>query len=537
MKRDPHLSTTIALSLLLAILAYSSWRVVHREITLHDERDAAVVTIRFLHPIIHESGLRIIAELIADYERMNPGVQVEQVPVPNRIMPMWQRAHFVGGTIPDVVGMDGYFTDEMVSRYLRSLSDVVLQPNPHNRGTDLEGVPWRDTFLDGMASPPIFNPTLADIYGVPNAPATFRVFCNADLLREITGRDTPPATYDEFMALCTAVRERGQTSATTLVPMASSGMHAGFLMSRLAAAQTQTLVPVIDYRHALIHSERDWAIGYLKGRWTFRTPAMRSALELMHEVSCEMPAGFLQMGRDDAVFMFTQGHALMLVSGTWEADTLYRAAPFPIIVFPFPLPEPGHPHYGRYHIGPAIEIGQVLESMTSIAQASAHPEQAIDFLQYMTCRATEIRYTAATNRLGWLVNATVPAKIAAFAPRTTGEIDGFQIGFGRLGGRLAHGAYNRLRHLLMGDHGSVDAFTAALSGRLPALLRRDLADDDRRLQQSVQRMDGLVVVHSLLAASEAASHRKLDLILESQNRIATERAIGEQVLASAPVEN
>src|SRR5439155_13312137 len=129
-----------------------------------------------------------------------PEVTVEQLPIPERIYPNWFITQLVGKTAPDLIQLGKGSNDERLTRYFTPLSDLASSPNPYNKGTDLEGVPMRETLFDGMEGGFVQN--LIEYYGVPISGASIRVFYNLDLLRAITGREVMPAAYEELVAVC-----------------------------------------------------------------------------------------------------------------------------------------------------------------------------------------------------------------------------------------------------------------------------------------------------------------------------------------------
>jgi hypothetical protein len=77
--------------------------------------------------------------------------------------------------------------------------------NPYNQGTELEGRPWRDTYIDGMEGGYFFH--VMDFFSIPMTIDNTRVFYNKDLYRRITGSDDPPADVHSWMAiLCSRKR-------------------------------------------------------------------------------------------------------------------------------------------------------------------------------------------------------------------------------------------------------------------------------------------------------------------------------------------
>ena len=91
-------------------------------------------------------------KMIARFEKLKAAqgvkVKVNQVTVPYRGFRQWLLTQLVGGDPADVVtaavpGSVRYY-------YFHPLSPYLGKPNPFNVGTPLEGMPWKDTYIDGM---------------------------------------------------------------------------------------------------------------------------------------------------------------------------------------------------------------------------------------------------------------------------------------------------------------------------------------------------------------------------------------------------
>src|SRR6185295_15506824 len=125
-----------------------------------------------------ESGVREAMDaIIRRYEQLNPKVHVVQIAVPGgpTYLP-WIQAQMVGGVGPDLVEYSWPWPD--TARNFAPITAEVMQPNPYNKGTPLEGVPWRDTFIDGMTSPDNYVQTLSQYYGVTMSTGIYRIVYN-----------------------------------------------------------------------------------------------------------------------------------------------------------------------------------------------------------------------------------------------------------------------------------------------------------------------------------------------------------------------
>lgn len=133
----------------------------------------------------------------------------------------------------------------------------------------------------------------------------------------------------------------------------------------------------------------------------------------MAEVGRFMPAGFMQMAREDAMFYFAQGRALLMVSGSWDAESIRLQTTFPVGVIDLPAPLPDDPRFSEFTLGRPSEGTTFGAAAFGLVRLSRHPEVAIDFLRFLTSaesnrelarRASE-RYSAileTQNAMEWL---------------------------------------------------------------------------------------------------------------------------------------
>ena len=167
----------LALALVIALGAYLSavFIVLTRPGSVLSDDKRTVI--RFAHWQIETGPRKAFDAMIKRFEELNPQVRVEQVDVPGRFYKQWLRTQLIGGMAPDIVEFGHLFdADDIYPRFLEPISDYMEVPNPYNRGTPLEGVRWRDTFLDGLNTgdtyidkgeipwPEIFKTLIADGY-------------------------------------------------------------------------------------------------------------------------------------------------------------------------------------------------------------------------------------------------------------------------------------------------------------------------------------------------------------------------------------
>jgi ABC-type sugar transport system, periplasmic component len=508
-------------------------------VLLRVERESSdTVVIRIAHWQL-ESGLRDAFDAAAkDYMERNPGVIVEQLPVPERVFKSWLRTQLVGGTAPDIIEMMKGLEPTTISRYFFPLSEALDAPNPHNAGTPLENEPWRRTFSDGLISS--FNEVLLDYYSVPTSMFTVRAFYNKTLWREIFGNRPPPSTYEEFMEVCEGVVQFSARTGRKIIPVSSSRYHAKYLTDRMFQSQTQRLMFELDRSRGLAPTGMELGIDYLTRKWNYDNPAMRDGFQIVHEVGRYMQPGFSQLAREDGTFYFVQGHALMTSSGSWDASSLRAQAPFELGAFPIPLPSKEHPRFGKNVIGVASEAGTESGAQFGVTRASKHPEIALDFLRYLTSRDANERFM---KRSGWLpiIEGVEPSDedvhVKPFMPVLEGELPGIAHTMANFGNDFSQMLQDQF-HLLVGPDGSVDRYLAAVLPRMDSAVRSDLSRRANRARWNLWRQDATAAAYWQLhrLRDDPVARKRWSLTLEAQTQQEANALWIERALAtpSAP---
>lgn len=514
-------------ALLVAVVALSIAKVL---LTKRSEADTSQTTIRIAHWQL-ESGLRDALEaVIQEYELLHPDVRIEQVPIPERMGKNWTRTQLVGETAPTIIQLGSVMgiTDEILARYFLAISDVVEEPNPYNAGTSLEGIPWRDTFIDTLTNAPAYSETLLDYYGIAGTMFTIRIYYNRGLMQRITGSDTPPATYEEFLALCERVMEfnveeesAGQPGG--ILPIAGSKYNAPLMLNNLYSAITQQFALGLSKNLAMAPDAGITA--YLDGEWDWNTPAIVKGLETMREVGQYMQPGFLQLGRDDAMFYFAQGRALMISTGSFDATSIRVQSPFDVGVFSFPVPSAEVPEFEDFVMGPFSEGSTGTGFVLGIVRDAPHVEIAMDFLQFLSSkRGIEILSTTS----GWLpgvIDVDLPENIKPFKPRMTGYPKGFDLAFG--GFPDSQRVYENNFHRLVAPTGSVDEFTRAVERDFMQTAISDARARARSAQRNVALRDSVLAGSDFLGANDESGEFKArsSEIAEGQNQNEAGRAV------------
>lgn len=445
-----------------------------------------------------EGGVRdAVDAIIRRYEELNPRVHVVQIAVPggSTYLP-WIQAQMVGGTGPDLVEYSWPWPD--TARNFSPISAEVMLPNPYNRGTPLEGVPWRDTFIDGMSSPDNYVQTLSQYYGVSMTTGMQRIVYNRALLQTITGRETPPRTYREFLALCARIREYATANRLNLAPLACSRTTHINLTGEIVNDMATQLAARIDFRHRLKLEPDDLGRSYLRGEWSYDAPELVAGFQALKEFGEVCTPGFLQRERDTALTDFVSGRAVMVVAPSWEATSLQQLCPFELGAFRYPTARENDPVYGRFAKGPFSE-GQVLTGMPFyLNRSTPHRAEALDFLRFMSSHEGSTIFTNVSN---WLP-IVVGVKPSEFSAQFQLQAEGYSW-YGNFLGPSSHLEPQNLvlsvLYTLWSPDGRVAVFSSALTSGMAAIVRDGFRRDVISGLNNIRREDAAAAARAELA--------------------------------------
>lgn len=464
------------------------------------------VTIRVAHWQIEKGPPEGLEAVIRRYEQLNPRVKVEQVLVPGGgpVYRQWLRSNLIGGTGVDLLEY-GYWLDGMTdipARYFAPITKEMLEPNPYNRGTPLEKVPWSETFTDGLIVQQVTAPVPGQFYAATLTEVSTRLFCNRDLLREITGGTKMPSTLNELRKLSAEVRAYAARTGRPVYTLAGSRDNATWLLQFLMQGAMMPLSQRNDRFATLGLNAWDELGHYLEGRWTYNSPEARAGLELMREISLNMKPGFLQSMRDAATQEFLRGDSLFIFAGTWDGTSLRQLATFPVDVIRFPQPTPDDPVVGKFYYGPYADGGGGTSMELYLNKQSPHPQEAIDFLRFASSIEGNQLFT---DNSGWLPATRyvkVPASIQAYV--TPRDCFTFGMPYTIIGSNVA-ASLDRYMHLLTGPVGSVDKFVAAVTAVMPSAVRVDLQKEISNRFLAIRPQDVQITALGELARNEPAN--------------------------------
>ncbi len=390
----------------------------------HEDTPAAGEIVLRIGHLQLEAGVREGLDMMArKYHELHPNVTIIQDAVPEGTYGQWMVTQLMGGTAPDMMEggygvpynvMLGYY-----SRYFLPLTAIVNQPNPYNKGTMLENVPWRLTFKDNMRS--CYIDELQEYMMIPLAQFGVRIFYNKDLLKKLTGLKEVPKNYREFLEVCRQIKRQVDDRGKPYTPIAGSAYHVGMWEQFMADPLTYGALRRVDFNRDGTVGNDELFVGFKTGRLDFNFPPFDAKFRMLRELTDQFQTGFTGLGRDEAVFLFAQQRAVFISSGTWDAGSLYEQARgvFEVGIMDFPVPAPDDPEFGAISEGPVYER-PVSAFPFVITRSCKHPDVAIDFLRFLGGK----NGNQELNRIiGWIpaVKGTcVPPMLEPFNPHLEG---------------------------------------------------------------------------------------------------------------------
>ena len=479
--------------LLLFALAYifACYWVFTKSTPLSNDRE---ITIRIAHWQIELGPPDGIQAAIDRYMELNPNVEVKQVLVPGTVYRQWMRANFAGNSAPDIVEYGAWLDGlaDLPVRYFDPLTEDLMEPNPYNEGTVLEGMPWLETFTDELMEQRLNSPEPGQYYAATLTRGSLRLFVNRNLLKEITGSSERVEDFEGMRRIFKQTAAFSQKEGRKILPLGGSKDNAIWIMSFYAGGvMNKHNRTMDDYGFLGLYPwQTQWK--YLNEEWNYQIPGITAAFNILAELDKQMPLGYMSFLRDEAVRQFMRGEALFIFAGTWEATSLRRLADFPVDAWRCPQPTTSDPVVGEHMLGHYAD-GNVSTSFgLYLNKRSPHREVAVDFLRFITSKEGNQLFT---DKSGWLPSikeVSVAPEIASFiSPEDGYAFAGSNISVG--GGTRS--VFQKNLHLMTGPDGSIDEFAAAMDRDMPKAVRSSLAVYERSARWAVLPQDARVIAY------------------------------------------
>jgi multiple sugar transport system substrate-binding protein len=296
----------------------------------------------------------VIAQLLPDFERRNPGIRVEVQQVP------WTAAHeklltaFAAGALPDLCQLGNTWVPELAA--LNALADLdsrvsaskVVDPKDYFPGI------WDTNIVDGR------------LRGVPWYVDTRVLFYRSDLLRK-AGFDKPPRSWEEWERALAAVKK-----------------VAGPYAILLPLNEFEPLLALgLQQQEQLLSEDGSFA--------RFSGPGFRRALEFYARMFREGWAPAMSDAAISNVYSeFGRGYFSFYMSGPWNIEEFKRRLPAARQRdwMTAPLPGPNGP-------GASTAGGSSLV----IFRSSRHAQAAWRLIEYLAEPAVQVRFHALSGNL------------------------------------------------------------------------------------------------------------------------------------------
>lgn len=406
--------------LLLASCAfvYSVWYVhvgVDRSVGVKASDD--LITLTVAHWQMEEGAREGWDKAFRQYEKMKAreglNLRIRQTVVPFRGYRQWFKTQLVGGKPADIVRPLG--PDELLNQYFIPLSPFINAPNPYNEGTPLEGMPWRDTIIDGMSNS--MNVVYAEYFTVDTASSTVRLFGNLDMIEAATGERKMPETFVEWMEVARKIQAYGEVQQRAIIPI--TGQIDQFALHYYFSEMNAHL---FDLDPFLTGQPAGFDAPLYRGvnRGVVDLDRFFAPGLLLQEMGGLVDASYDTRAREQITFLFYDNRLGFYLTGSWEANSLVQNAPFEVGISQLPSVDHNH-KLSKWFTGPVSEAGAHPMGPFGITKATKHPELTLDLLHYMT--SYEINQMVMYERM-WLPavrDATYPGLLQNLKPRLAGN--------------------------------------------------------------------------------------------------------------------
>lgn len=301
----------------------------------------------------------VVAELIPEFERRNPGIHVDVQQIP------WSAAHeklltaHVGEATPDVAQMGNTWIPEFVA--VRALEDLTPSVASSSVVKPVEYFPgiWATNLIGDR------------VYGIPWYVDTRLLFYRSDILAE-AGWKQPPRTWDEWMQAMSAVKQRmGSDQYAILLPTNE------FEQPIILGLQNGSKLLRDDGRYGAF-SQREFSQAFDFYINLFRTG-------LAPPFSANQLANLYQQ--------FGEGDFAMLITGPWNVGEMRRRLPAELqdrwMTAPMPSPD------GATFPGPSSAGGSSLV----IFRRSNKKDAAWKLIEFLSEPAQQTRFFELTGDL------------------------------------------------------------------------------------------------------------------------------------------
>lgn len=346
--------------------------------------DPSLKTITFAHWQLEDGFREGYDEAIKKFEeykaKQGQKVKVIQTTVPWRGYQQWFLTQLIGGSPADVIELRG--SSEQRSQYFVPLSQYIGKPNPFNKNTPFEGVPWKDTFHDNMNS--ALDANYGEYYGVGAYSAVYRIYVNLDLLEKATGSREMPITLTEWLCACKKLRAYGGKIGKPVIPIGVRGFDKATLNYLFNYYFSQMESDLHDsFSEACYPYAKSHEILMALNSKKISSEKLLAAIDIAKEIGQYFSDGFMSTDLEQTKFLFFAGNVGFFPEGTWNAYSMVNNSPFEVGIMELPVIGKDH-KYSKYFVGRPTEQGLGVGGQFGIPKASKNFDLALEFLQFVT---------------------------------------------------------------------------------------------------------------------------------------------------------
>ena len=492
--------TYFALLVVACVFLWSAWKIATFRAT---QSPPGEIVIRLGHWQL-EGGVRDgINKMAEKYRETHPNVRIIQDAIPESTYGQWVSTQLMGGTAPDLLQVGGQLAGNIwlsyYNRYFEPLTRYVYAPNPYNKGTELEGVPLRQTYKDGMKT--AYVAEMQEYMSVPLTLFGTRIFYNKTLLRKLL---TPPgesllsdeefqkicdklSDYREFLKVCDQIsKQTNETDGKPYIAIAGSAYHFGQWDPMMFSPVTYGCMRRADFNRDGFVGNDEMYIAFKTGMLDFTYPPLDRWLTMIREVTDYFQTGYTGLGRDEAVFLFAQQRAVFMTTGTWDAGSLIEQAKgqFEIGIMDFPLPAADDPVYGGVVEGRIYESPGVGFSF-GVTRTSKHPDIARDFLMFLSSQKGNEELNGIIGWIPSIKGTKIIPMLQAFEPHLEGVYGNINFA---LGGNTTV-AWGQQLDLYKVNQASKEQFAETFTKYYLANGLKDFLEQQKDWRRGIQRND------------------------------------------------
>lgn len=281
------------------------------------------------------------APIIKSFEEANPGITVELTVLPYEQYLNKALLALNGSSGPDVLSLDQIWMAQLAAAGQISPLDDQITASSTIKADDFFPGAWDSNIYDDKT------------YGIPlNADVWEQLYYNADLLTAAgLDPDAPPTTWEEWNSALEKLTDPSTDQAgISLIGCKNEGS--------------------VVITNSLMFSNGGSVI--TDNASTYDSPENKAALEQYAKLASFAPTGVAATCEQDAVSRFTAGKAAMLLSGSWQQDTMKTAANFDwrIAIPPTPAGETFVGALGGFNLG--------------VSANAKNPDLAFKWIEYLT---------------------------------------------------------------------------------------------------------------------------------------------------------